>query len=97
VAEQILELFPLEELPPKTIEELKQEQVLPHLKQIQQDLISQRPRPVEEEENGDIRRPGELYRRYRTVEDLPENARAFYEKAGKSVQLGRLMGSANLT
>jgi RNA polymerase I-specific transcription initiation factor RRN7 len=30
-----------------------------------------------------MKRPGELYKRYRTVEDLPENAKAFFELAGK--------------
>ena len=83
MAEQILELFPLEELPRKPVKEPKQEQGIPHLKQIQQDLVFQKPRSIEEEESENIRRPGELYRRYRSVEDLPENARAFYEKAGK--------------
>ena len=83
MAEQVLEIFPLEELPPRPAEGPKKEHVVPHLKQIQQDLIFQKPRPVEEDEIEAIRRPGELYRRYRSIEDLPENARAFYEKAGK--------------
>jgi len=83
VAEQILELFPLQELPPKPVVELMQEHTIPHIKQIQQDLISQKPLPFEEDESERINRPGELYRRYRHIEDLPANARAFYEKAGK--------------
>lgn len=39
---------------------------------------------MQENEAG-VARPGELYRRYRTVEELPENAKAFYELAGKFI------------
>jgi len=53
--------------------------------------------PIQENENEEIRRPGELYRRYRSVEDLPENARAVYEKAGKCDLFERLVGGANVT
>ena len=41
-----------------------------------------------DEEPAGIVRPGEMYRRYRTVEELPENAKAFYEVAGKSLFSG---------
>ncbi|TVY21399.1 RNA polymerase I-specific transcription initiation factor rrn7 [Lachnellula arida] len=108
MAEQILELFPLEELPPKPVAEPMQEQSIPRVKQVQQDLISQKPLPLEDDESEKINRPGELYRRYRRVEDLPENARIFYEKAAENtgislkmlvrgvVQLETLMGNWNL-
>lgn len=84
MAEQILELFPLEELPPRPVVEPMEEHASPHIKQIQEDLISQKPLPLEEDESERINRPGELYRRYRHVEDLPENARVFYEKAAEN-------------
>lgn len=80
MAQQILELFPLSELPPRPVSE---DQDVPHLREIQKNLVYQKPRAVEEDESGDVKRPGDLYRRYRTVADLPENAKAFYEKAGE--------------
>jgi RNA polymerase I-specific transcription initiation factor RRN7 len=46
-------------------------------------LILQKFKPVKAGESGEIRRPGELYKRYRKVEELPENAKAFYELAGE--------------
>lgn len=84
VAKQILELFPVEDLPPHVNIESDQEQIETKLKQVQSGLLLQTPVPKEAgEEQEDINRPGELYRRYRTVEELPESAKAFYERAGK--------------
>lgn len=91
MAEQILDLFPLQELPPQEPEGSKIERSVERLKQVQNRLTVQTPRPVEDEDEGEnddneaVNRPGELYRRYRTIEELPDNAKAFYELAGKFV------------
>jgi len=81
---QILELFPLPELPTRELEEANLEVNPERLKQIQKNLMVQKSKPVEEEDD-DIKRPGELYKRYRTIEELPDNAKAFYEIAGKTI------------
>jgi nicotinic acid mononucleotide adenylyltransferase len=86
VAEQILELFPLTNLHPQPSEDSDHEQRVESLKDVQKTLIVQKPKPVEFGET-EIRRPGELYKRYRTVEELPENAKAFYLLAGESFLL----------
>jgi RNA polymerase I-specific transcription initiation factor RRN7 len=83
VAEQILELFPVSEPPPRAIEDIKEKSGAQALKEVQQNLIFQTPKPVEENEGSGIRRPGEFYRKYRKVEDLSESAKVFYERAGK--------------
>jgi len=84
VSAEILEFFPLQDLPPRRAEESDQEQRENRLKQVQQGLILQKPKPVqnEEEQPETVNRPGELYRRYRTTAELPDNARVFYELAG---------------
>lgn len=83
MAEQILELFPVNEPPARAIEGVKEVQGIHALKHIQRNLIFQTPKPVEKNESSKIKRPGKSYRKYRKVEDLPENAKAFYERAGK--------------
>ncbi|PSS25675.1 hypothetical protein M430DRAFT_48107 [Amorphotheca resinae ATCC 22711] len=84
---EILEFFPLQDLPPRRAEESDQEQRENRLKQVQQGLILQKPKPVqnEEEQPETVNRPGELYRRYRTTAELPDNARVFYELAAANV------------
>lgn len=53
-------------------------------KEVHKTLTLQKPVPtMNREEPEDILRPGEMYKRYRTVEELPESAKAFYEIAGK--------------
>lgn len=82
--EQILELFPLQELTPQPVDDSMYELNVKRLKQVQSSLIVQTPVANEEDdESEDVYRPGELYRRYRTVEELPEIAKAFYTVAGK--------------
>ena len=59
----------------------------------------QKPVPVQDEEaeaEEAVVRPGELYRRYRTVDELPENARAFYKLAGKRPHWPTMMSIANI-
>lgn len=53
------------------------------MKQIQNDLLVQKSKPIFHGGGSKVNRPGELYKRYRTVEELPEMAKAFYEVAGK--------------
>jgi hypothetical protein len=83
VAEQILELFPLQDLPSQVPEISNDESRVTRLKDIQKSLVIQKPHPVGEFGDREMKRPGELYKRYRTIEDLPEDAKAFYELAGK--------------
>jgi len=53
-------------------------------KEVHKTLTLQKPVAlVDDGGSQDIVRPGEKYRRYRTVEELPESAKAFFEIAGK--------------
>lgn len=84
VAEQILELFPLEELPLRGEEESDEQGRIKRLKQVQKSSVWRNPQAVGEFGDSEkLKRPGELYKRYRTVEELPENAERFYGIAGK--------------
>jgi hypothetical protein len=62
------------------------------LKEVQKNLILQKFKPLTIGESEEIRRPGELYKRYRKVEELPENAKAFYELAGEFFHLNKKIG-----
>lgn len=63
------------------------------LKGVQRSLLLQEPQPVEEDEGSrDIFRAGELYKRYRTEEELPIMAKPFFELAGKC---GMMMDYSN--
>ena len=86
VAEKILELFPLSNLPNQQAEPSNPEHQADRLKQVQQSSVIQKPIHSGDEcedEFVNIARPGEYYRRYRTPEDLPDNAKDFYEVAGQ--------------
>ena len=85
VAEQILEQFPLQDLPPLAVADSSNDQRLERLKHVQNNLVLQISKSVEGDEAGDIKRPGELYKRFGTVDELPESAKAFYEIAGTSL------------
>lgn len=83
---KILEHFPLQDVPPLPAEPDDQEQRENRLKEVQGSLVVQKPIPIQDnEENVDepVTRPGEFYRRYRNVDELPDDARAFYELAGR--------------
>jgi len=82
VAEKILELFPLQELPPQEIQVPDLEELAYRATRVQKSLQIQTPVPLIDE---DIKRLGELYRRYRAIEELPANAKDFYKKAGESI------------
>lgn len=88
MAEQILNLFPLQDIPPQTPLDSNEEQSIDRLRQVQGSLIIQKAEDVAEcEDREHINRPGELYRRYRTIEDLPVHAKAFYEIAGMTSRI----------
>lgn len=83
VAREILEHFPIQDLPLRPADKDDQDERVNRLKQVQSNLVTQRPVPVQDDEEYEsMNRPGELYRRYRTVEELPDNAKAFYKVAG---------------
>lgn len=83
MADQILEFFPLDELLPRTHEERPYEKIVDLVKQVQNSLIVQKANPSKRHQNEDIKQPGDLYRRYRSTEDLSDDAKAFFELAGK--------------
>jgi RNA polymerase I-specific transcription initiation factor RRN7 len=85
VAQQLLDHGPLHELPPRPFLTSDLEQSVNRLKQVQNNLIVQKSK-VAESVVENITRPGELYKRYRTVQELPANAKIFYEIAGKPLR-----------
>ncbi|APA05763.1 hypothetical protein sscle_01g005330 [Sclerotinia sclerotiorum 1980 UF-70] len=82
----ILELFPLPDISVETTLGIVDPDPINRAKEVHKTLTLQKPAArVDDEERGGIVRPGEMYRRYRTVEELPESAKAFYEIAAKNV------------
>lgn len=83
---QILELFPLHRLGQRSPEPSQIEARAAKLKAVHECLIVRKPWP--EGANGEkkrVKRAGELYKRYRKLEELPEAARPFFELAGKLI------------
>jgi RNA polymerase I-specific transcription initiation factor RRN7 len=83
---EILEHFPIQDLPPQPAEKDDQDERAERLKQVQKNLIIQIPLAVQDEGGRDtetVARPGQFYRRYRNTGELPDNAKAFYKLAGK--------------
>ncbi|PQE21381.1 hypothetical protein CJF30_00008263 [Rutstroemia sp. NJR-2017a BBW] len=79
--EQILELFPLETQPERDSYE-STTSPSERTRQIHQTMTVQKPHRISEDDNTeDVVRPGEMYRRYRKVGELPDFARTFYEVA----------------
>jgi hypothetical protein len=73
------------DLPPRPPEEDELDERANRLKQVQRSLVVQNSVPLQDEEGEEfeaVNRPGEFYKRYRIVQELPDNARAFYELAG---------------
>ncbi|KAF4637295.1 hypothetical protein G7Y89_g796 [Cudoniella acicularis] len=91
MAEKGLSFFPLPELRPRAVESSDQEQTVDLLKKVQQDLVLQRPISIEDDDTEDVKRPGELYKRYRVVDDLPENAKVFYDRAARNAGISLKM------
>ncbi len=85
VAQQILDLFPLEDIIRKDSPgEATSGPTSHRLQSMGESLVWQQPIPPEDgEEDLEIHRAGNFYKYYRSVECLPENARLFYDKAGK--------------
>ncbi len=83
MAPQILEFFPLVEAAKRAAEESDDERLAERLKRVHEHSKLLSPKPASEEDERDITRPGEHYRRYRTVSELPKEAEAFYEIAGR--------------
>ncbi|KAM0134144.1 hypothetical protein ACHAO1_005832 [Botrytis cinerea] len=84
VPQQILELFPLPDIIPETTMGIVDPDPINRAKEVHKTLTLQKPvARVDDGGSQDIVRPGEKYRRYRTVEELPESAKAFFEIAGK--------------
>ncbi|KAI9736039.1 MAG: Pol I core factor CF [Claussenomyces sp. TS43310] len=88
IPQQILDLAPLDELPPPEASRSLQPDVDPtldRLRKIQSNLIWHQPIPLEAGEGGPIiQRPGSHYKHYRTVQELPRLAKSFYEQAGEN-------------
>ncbi|TGO72654.1 hypothetical protein BELL_0431g00080 [Botrytis elliptica] len=86
VPQQILELFPLTDIISETTMEIVDPDPINRAKEVHKTLTLQKPvARVDDEESQDIVRPGEKYRRYRTVEELPESAKAFFEIAARNI------------
>lgn len=85
VPQQLLDFFPLQDLSPMDSDQKDEaDSIENRLRRLTQSLTWQKPIPTKNgEEEAEINRPGSFYRRYRSVEDLPESARAFYDKAGR--------------
>ena len=81
--QQILDIFPLQQVAQPPVEDSHNENQADGPKQVQQQSKLRKSKPVLQADESDIARPGEYYRRYRTVEELPKEARAFYAIAGK--------------
>ena len=79
--ETILDKFPLAEITPLGPVASDSEDRLSRLKRVQQSLIPQKSIP-DEESLDNVIRPGDQYRRYRKVSDVPEKAMPFFELAG---------------
>ncbi|PQE33260.1 hypothetical protein CJF32_00003798 [Rutstroemia sp. NJR-2017a WRK4] len=97
--EQILELFPLETQPEGDSYE-SATSPSERTRQIHQTMTVQKPHRRSEDDNTeDVVRPGEMYRRYRRVGDLPDSARTFYEVAAGQIGISveRLVQGVFLT
>jgi len=88
MAKQILDLFPLGDLPHQEDEDSDHERRKDRVKAVQETLLLQKPLASQDnDEKKGISRPGELYKRYRNIEELPDDARRFYELAAKNVAI----------
>ncbi|ESZ98666.1 60S ribosomal protein L40 [Sclerotinia borealis F-4128] len=86
VPEQILELFPLPDIPSEATVGIVDPDPINRAKEVHKTLTLQKPvARMDDEESENIVRPGEMYRRYRTIEELPESAKAFYEIAARNI------------
>lgn len=82
MSKQILDFFPLQDPPPRIPDDSDLTDAMNMLKKVQLRLISKTPKAVGNADK-DAKRPGELYKRYRSPEELSDIAKAFYGLAGK--------------
>ncbi|QSZ34017.1 hypothetical protein DSL72_005597, partial [Monilinia vaccinii-corymbosi] len=86
ISEQILELFPLPDIPPEATAGIVEPDPIGRVKEVHKTLTLQKPAArMDDAEPKDIIRPGEMYRRYRTIAELPASAKAFYEVAARNI------------
>ncbi|KAF5874667.1 putative ubiquitin-60s ribosomal protein l40 fusion protein [Botrytis fragariae] len=86
VPQHILELFPLSDTIPDTAMGIVDPDPINRAKEVHKTLTLQKPvAHVDDDEFQDIVRPGEKYRRYRTIEELPESAKAFFKIAARNI------------
>ncbi|KAB8303486.1 hypothetical protein EYC80_004900 [Monilinia laxa] len=86
VPEQILELFPLPDITSEATVGIVEPDPIDRAKEVHKTLTLQKPvAHTDVNEPRDIVRPGEMYRRYRTIAELPESAQAFYEIAARNI------------
>ncbi|KAG4035466.1 hypothetical protein MFRU_001g02350 [Monilinia fructicola] len=86
VPEQILELFPLPDITSEATIGIVEPDPINRAKEVHKTLTLQKSvAHMDVNEPEDIVRPGELYRRYRTIAELPESAKAFYEIAARNI------------
>jgi RNA polymerase I-specific transcription initiation factor RRN7 len=84
VAQQILDLFPLEQVPRNVPKEETEDVTEQRLKHVQAQLKVRKSVSAEEAEYiATINRPGSYYTLYRKEVDLPEKTRAFFESAAE--------------
>lgn len=84
--QQLLDLFPLQDLPPEKAENDSASESYHHrVKQVQSTLTWHKPIPAREDRRDDLTRPGTLYKHYRKIDDLPAMAKSFYEKSGNAL------------
>lgn len=61
-------------------------------------MLWQKPQSeTDEDDDEDMHRAGQLYKRYRTIEELPDTAKVFFEAAGEPILVIRLHVTVVLT
>lgn len=85
VPEQILELFPVTAEPHSVTNAPRIDDRAEHLKRVQQESTLRNTKPAPDGTAKDVTRPGQYYRRYRSFEQLPKDAKAFYEVAAECI------------
>jgi hypothetical protein len=74
------------ELDEQELQKIKEILATERVRDMQANLLWQKPiKRAASQDDQSISRPGSMYSYYRNVEDLPEKARGFYEKAGMGI------------
>ncbi|RKF56304.1 RNA polymerase I-specific transcription initiation factor rrn7 [Golovinomyces cichoracearum] len=85
VSENLLNLFPLQNVVNQRLDDSDLEMPTSRLKTIQEGLILQKVWPPGDDVSVHVRRPGELYKRYRNLTELNFYAEMFYTLAASTV------------